>query len=397
MTKVQDVIVVGAGPSGLIAAETASVKGANVLVLEEHDEIGKPVNCSGVISLSGLKQLNIDPKPNFILNKVKGANFHSPGGKHFSVEGKQAYVIDREQFDKYLAEVAIRRGVTIRTSCKVESLMIKNRSITGVKTAKGEKIESKVVIDGEGLSSKLLKNANLTTPNKTGILPAMQFEITEDNRELDFVHLFFSKRISPGFFAWIIPITKNRSRVGLACKNVNLRDKIIFFLKNISKKYSIIRVNYGSVYTALPSNKTSYRGLLVVGDAAGQVKATTGGGVIIGGICAKIAGTVAAETLKMNNPSLEKFRVYDTLWKSKLNRELWTMAMARKFANLIEDKTMDKLFQIVIENNLIKEIEREGDIDFQSQVLIKLLTNQDVRKVLFLVASEIISEILRIQ
>jgi len=397
MTKVQDVIVVGAGPSGLIAAEAASVNGANVLVLEEHDEIGKPVNCSGVISLSGLKQLNINPKPRFILNKVKGANFHSPGGEHFSIEGKEAYVIDREQFDKYLAEVAIRKGTTIRTSCKVDSLMIKNRSIIGVKTDKGEKIESKVVIDAEGLSSKLLKNSNLLTPNKTGVLPAIQFEITDDNKELDFVHVFLSKRIAPGFFAWIIPINKHRTRIGLACKNGNLNDKIIFFLKNISKRYSIIGVNYGSVYTSLPLSKTSYKGLLIVGDAAGQVKATTGGGVIIGGICAEIAGTVAAEASKMNNPSLKKMRIYDTLWKNKLNRELWTMAIARKFANLIEDKTMDKLFQIIIENNLIKEIEREGDIDFQSQVLMKLLNDQDVRKMLFCVASDMTSKILHIQ
>jgi len=397
MTKVQDVIVVGAGPSGLIAAEAASVNGANVLVLEEHDEIGKPVNCSGVISLSGLKQLNINPKPRFILNKVKGANFHSPGGEHFSIEGKEAYVIDREQFDKYLAEVAIRKGTTIRTSCKVDSLMIKKRSIIGVKTDKGEKIESKVVIDAEGLSSKLLKNSNLLTPNKTGVLPAIQFEITDDNKELDFVHVFLSKRIAPGFFAWIIPINKHRTRIGLACKNGNLNDKIIFFLKNISKRYSIIGVNYGSVYTSLPLSKTSYKGLLIVGDAAGQVKATTGGGVIIGGICAEIAGTVAAEASKMNNPSLKKMRIYDTLWKNKLNRELWTMAIARKFANLIEDKTMDKLFQIIIENNLIKEIEREGDIDFQSQVLMKLLNDQDVRKMLFCVASDMTSKILHIQ
>jgi len=397
MTKAQDVIVVGAGPSGLIAAEAASSKGARVLVLEEHDEIGKPVKCSGVISFSGLRQLNIDPKPRFILNEVKGARFHSSGGDHFSVEGKQAYVIEREQFDKYLAEVATRSGTTIRTSCKVESLMFRAGSIVGVKTAKGEKIESKVVIDGEGLSSKLLRNAKLTTPDKRGILPAIQFEIADINGELNFVDLFFSNKFAPGFFAWTIPVTRSRSRVGLACKKGDICNKVKFFLRYISKKYSILRVNYGSVYTSLPSSRTSHKGLLVVGDAAGQVKATTGGGVIIGGICAKMAGTVAAEIINTHNPSLDKFHVYDKLWKNKLNRELWTMAMARKVANLIEDETMNKLFQIVIENNLIKEIERDGDIDYQSRVLMRLFAKPDVLKTLLFVVSDIVSEILSIQ
>ena len=356
MTKAPDVIVVGAGPSGLLAAEAASSKGARVLVLEEHDEIGKPIKCSGVISASGLKKLNISPKPSFILNKVRGARFHSPGGEQFSVEGKLAYVIDREQFDKYLAEVAIRSGTIIRTSCKVESLVLRGQNIIGVETSKGEQIESKVVIDGEGVSSKLLQNVNLTTPNKTGILPAIQFEIADINRDLNFVDLYFSNKLAPGFFGWIIPSSKNLSRIGLASKKVDLFKKINVFLRSISKTYSIIRVNYGSVYTSLPSSRTSYKGLLVVGDAAGQVKATTGGGVIIGGICAKIAGNVAAEISKANNPSLEKFQRYDTLWKSKLSRELWTMAMARKVANLIEDKTIDKLFKIVIENDSFEKL-----------------------------------------
>jgi len=394
MTKAPDVIVVGAGPSGLLAAEVASNRGARVLVLEEHEEIGNPIKCSGVISSSGLKQLDINPKPSFVLNKVKGARFHSPGGEHFSIEGKQAYIIDREQFDKYLAEVATRSGTTIRTSCKVKSLMLRDGSIKGVKTSKGEQIESKVVIDGEGLSSKLLQNANLTTPDKTGILPAIQFEITDIKRELNFVDLFFSNKLTPGFFVWIIPITKNLSRIGLASKKGDLFKKNNVFLRSISKKCSITRVYYGSVYTSLPSSRTSYKGLLVVGDAAGQVKATTGGGVIIGGICAKMAGKVAADVSKIDNPSLEKFQMYDTLWKSKLSRELWTMAIARKVTNLIEDKTMDKLFQIIIENDLIKEIEKEGDIDYQSRVLRMLFMKPDLFKMLLSVASDIVSEII---
>jgi geranylgeranyl reductase family protein len=394
MIKAPDVIVVGAGPSGLLAAGAASSKGAKVLVLEEHDEIGKPIKCSGIISSSGLKQLDISPKPSFILNKVRGARFNSPGGEHFLVEGKLAYVIDREKFDKYLAEVAIRSGTTIRTSCRVESLMLKGRNIIGVRTSKGEQIESKVVIDGEGISSKLLQNVNLITPNKTGIIPAIQFEIADINRELNFVDLYFSKKLTPGFFAWIIPITKNISRIGLASNKGDLVKKINVFLGSISKTYSIIRVNYGSVYTSLPSSRTSYMGLLVVGDAAGQVKATTGGGVIIGGICAKIAGSIAAEISKTDNPSLEKFQMYDTLWKSKLSRELWIMAMSRKVANLTEDKTIDKIFKIVIENDMIKEIEREGDIDYQSRVLTMLFMKPDLYKMLMFVASDIVSEIL---
>ena len=111
-------MIIGGGPSGLLAAEALSSRGHDVLVVEEHEEIGKPDQCAGLLSITGLKVLGLKPPNSVIQNAVSGASIHSPSGYHLSVErgGREALVVDRSLFDQWLAETAERAGAHLATS-----------------------------------------------------------------------------------------------------------------------------------------------------------------------------------------------------------------------------------------------------------------------------------------
>jgi digeranylgeranylglycerophospholipid reductase len=136
------------------------------------------------------------------------------------------------------------------------------------------------------------------------------------------------------------------------------------------------------IITCGPIEKTYSDNLLVVGDAAGHVKPTTGGGVILGGICASISGHVAAEAVDKNNFKETFLKKYEVLWKKRLGKEFQMTRLARKILNRLSDKAIDKLFKIIIEENLQHELSIGGDMDFQRNVILKLLKRKETLKIL---------------
>jgi digeranylgeranylglycerophospholipid reductase len=369
-----EILIIGAGPTGLIAAKTAALKGCHVTVLEEHPEVGIPRHCAGLVSVKGLKELDVWPNDAFIQNTVSGATFYSPSGLSFKVEGKEkkAYVIERSSFDKFLAKQAVAVGVDLRLGFQVVSLLFRDNCLVGVSGKSGQKILANVVIDAEGCSGKLLKTHGLMTPDSERLIPAIQFEL--DNIDLDSnnVELFLGKKVTPDFFAWIIPTGENSARVGLASRKAELSENLLSFMQKHLKKYKISRKYGGFIYTGKPSKMTYNNGLLVVGDAAGQTKPTTGGGVIIGGMCAHLAGKTAAEAVSNEDFSSSFLKIFERRWKKRFLKELRIMYLARKFIDALSDKHLDDLFRIIIEKELYRKIEEYGDFDFQSRVLLRL-------------------------
>jgi len=369
-----DILVIGAGPAGLIAAKTATLKGSHVTVLEEHYDVGIPRHCAGLVSEKGLKELGIYPNDAFVQNTVSSATFHSPSGLSFKVEGKEkkAYVIERSSFDKFLAKQAIGFGADMKLGFQAVTLLFRDNYVVGVSGKSGQKVLADVVIDAEGCSSKLIKTHGLIAPDSERLIPAIQFEL--DNVDLDSnnVDLFFGKKLAPDFFAWIIPTSENSARVGLASRKTRLSETLLSFIQKHLNKYTISRKYGGVIYTGQPSKMTYNNGLLVVGDAAGQTKPTTGGGVITGGMCAHLAGKTAAEAASNNDFSSSFLKIFERRWKKRFGKELRIMYLARKFIDALSDKHLDDLFRIIIKKELYRKIEQYGDIDFQSSVLVRL-------------------------
>jgi len=394
MNKIKyDIVIIGAGPAGCIAAREAKMLDSdlNVLLLEEHYNIGEPMQCAGLISVDGFKKLNLKIPKSCILNTVRGAIFYAPNSTSFKIKSKKemARVIDRRIFDKYLAELAIKEGVKLELGHKVTDIDYSNKNMKNfvklsIKTDdKKEDIYTKIIIDAEGIKGKLLKQCGFSPPKKT--LPAIQLEMSNVNIEdSEVVELFFGKNISPGFFAYFIPTSENSARIEVASKRNNTYNYLVHFLKKHSvikdriKNANILEVLGGSIITGGPIKKTYSNNIMLVGDAAGQVKATTGGGVIMGGLCSKIAAKIAVESILKNDFSAKFLKKYDRLWRNNYEREFKIMNLTRNIINIMPDLMFNELFKTINDFSITKLIESYGDMDFQSEVIKKIIFSKKI-------------------
>jgi geranylgeranyl reductase family protein len=385
MNEETEILVVGAGPAGLIAAREAARRGAEVTVLEEDAEVGLPCHCAGLLSLKGLRNIGVSIHGRFVQNEVRGARLFSPSGLSFTVERDEpvACIVDRCLFDRFLARQATEAGARIRLNLKAHGVeRVKTRIVM---YAGRESVRSKILIDAEGVSSRVVRAVGLKPLNHDCILPALQFELKGAEVDPNYVEVHTGRKIAPSFFAWVIPLGEDSVRVGLACKGANPKERLEKFVKIRFKDKNDLRwvsTRPGLVVTCGPIKRTFDDNLLVVGDAAGQVKPTTGGGVILGGVCASIAGEVAAEAAIKGTFTGSFLERYERLWREKLGKEFGTTLLVRKLMDRLSDKAIDKLFKVIIEKGLQDLLSKEGDIDFQRGVLLKLLKRKEILGIL---------------
>jgi flavin-dependent dehydrogenase len=333
--------VVGGGPSGCIAARYCAREHDTVL-FEPQKRDERRVQCAGLLSSSGLKLLGIDPSSGsakaFIQKSVRGAKIYSSRGSVLTVDGgiNKAYVTDRRAFDNYLLDEALDSGVVFKN----ESADKKN---IGEIRSRSERL-----ILATGTNYNLHKNLNINAPCE--FLYGAQYEM-KIGCDPDYVEMFLDV---PGFFSWIIPVD-DYARVGL-CSLDNPVPRMAGFIKKLEKakrvKDSHIRArSYGIIPMYNPRLRTEYPKVSLAGDAAGHVKATTGGGVILGGLAAKSAGTVG----------------YEKIWRKEVGKELYLHLRVRRFLNNLSEKNTDKLIKLLAENKDL--IEKKGDMDKASSIL----------------------------
>ena len=365
------VVVVGGGPSGLLAAWSASKRGVDVLVLEEHSRVGVPVHCAGLLSASGLRRIGVQPSPRFVQNRVRGAHFYSPSGLTFTVEKPEtvAYVVDRAEFDSSLADKAVNSGVHIQFKAMARRIRRSGGRLT-VSWAGGS-LEAPLVVDAEGVRSRLVMQMGLKTIDWRRVLPAAQVELSGVDVDGEYVEVHLGRRVAPKFFAWVIPLDGSTARVGLACGGVSPVRMLKRFVRRRFGRGIPAKCGAGCVLTCGPIPRTYADNFLVVGDAAGQVKPTTGGGVITGGICALTAGEVAADAA-MNGIYSSRLRRYEEAWRDKLGGEFRWMMRARRLLDGISDRLVDEVFKRVISLGLDEELSTIGDMDLQAASITQL-------------------------
>ena len=301
-----DVIIVGAGPAGLYAAKCCEELGLDTIVLEEHERIGKPGHCSGLVS-ANLGAL-IPIKDEFIENKIKGAIIHAPNGKSVKLEkkGTAAYVIDRPAFDCFLAS-RIKSGILIKT--RVDSVNIENdRIIIG---SGRRKYEASAVLGCDGSNSIIQREMNVKPKEKiSGSIAIVKDSPGSDSK---FVELWFDKNICDGF-VWKIP--RGRSmEYGMLSKSPSFTKLEDFF--DLDSSYERLG---GTIPLGPP--KSFFERVLLVGDSAAQIKPWSGGGVIYSLMAAKIAASVIAKA-KQSGDFRERFlERYEFAWKNKFGSRI---------------------------------------------------------------------------
>lgn len=336
-----DVAVVGGGTAGLFLAKELKDKGISSIVYEEHKELGKPVHDTGIFSknltefVPGLKKI--------ALNTVKGAKLYSPNGKAVELarEENEAYILERDKLEKMLS-----KGVDVKLGKKIESLNFKTSYIVGA----------------DGAGSTVAKLAGF--PEIKEWLIGLEYEIAnEGTHGKDYVELYFGNEIAPGFFAWIVPTDKTL-RVGLAVPE-RPKEYLDRFLKEKLGAPEIIQQIGGKI--PIGWRETFAKGnIALLGDAAGQVKPTTGGGVYMGMASAKIlASAIGRNDLKM----------YENEWNLKIRPELEHGLKIRRFLNKLSDSELDRIFGLLQNEKLRSLIIEHGDMDRPSGLVKAVLGN----------------------
>jgi geranylgeranyl reductase family protein len=397
METVSDAIIVGGGPCGSFVALNLAKHGFNVTVFEEHEEIGIPCHCTGHLSINGLRALELYPLPQKIVeNFFYGANFHSPSGKTLSVRFSQPItcIVNRALFDKHIAENAKKAGVQYSLNSQVKSLIIENDFVKGALVKLNGEIDddftAKIVVDAEGISSRILRQTGLQTLNNEMLVNAVQAEVENvKDIESDMVEVFLGKDYAPGFYAWLAPKQDGKAKVGLAAQTGNPKEflqKLMYNHPAASRKLRtarILRTIFHPVTLGGPIPRAYSNGFLAVGDVASQVKPTTGGGVIMGMNCARIAAEVAGEALRANNFSSNFLSKYQRQCEKILGFDMKAMLKIRKMLNAMSDKKIDYAISFCTKLGLDKTLQNVEDIDFQGKTLVHALRSPRVLSVLF--------------
>ena len=370
-----DVVVIGAGPVGGYVAGAVAEKGYRVALVEEHREVGEPVQCGGLVTP---RVFDLVPGKETVLNTVRGADIYVPSGRHARIDAgeTEAVVVDRARFDQGIVKHALKRGVTSLLGAKALAARYEDGGVEVVLVKDGEqqRLTTQILVGADGVQSNVAKWFHILRPKY--ILPGFEVEMTGVTVDPSFVTLFVGNEIAPGFFRWIIPSGGDRGRIGLCVKEGNafayLERMMAGPAKPFLKHAQPLLYIAGGIPFGFPRRTYADR-VMIVGDAACQVKGTSGGGIYSGLRCAAYCADAAVEALESGDCSAREMRTYHRAWVRSVGKELRKdLAIFESYARLT-DGQFEELFEIFSAPEMVRIIQEHGDIDFPSKVGWRLL------------------------
>ncbi len=351
-----DVIVIGAGPAGSVAATTVAKNGLDVLLLEKRQEIGEPVRCAeGWIHDRIGDFIEYDRK--WVCAEIRRARIYAPNGRtlNFSQEDPEiaGYVLDRKIFDRSLAKQAANAGSEVQVKTRATGLILENGMVRGIKgLCRGKEFEARsdIVIGADGVESKVGRWAGLMGPLRLkDIESCAEFTITGIDVEPDCLEFYFGNDISPGGYAWIFPKGEGEANVGLGIlgkrfKGIHPIQYLKKFVENRYPDCSILQTIVGAVPVCDRCRRISTSGLMLVGDGARLADPLLGAGIMNAMLSGRIAGNWAAEAIKnadFSSGALKKYddeirlRIGNAIHRNYRLKELWMNATDRQLNALL--------------------------------------------------------------
>ena len=379
-----DVAIVGGGPGGLYAAVRLARKGFSVTVLEEHATAGEPVHCTGILGSDTFNEFDVPQSS--VLNELRSLRLYSPSGREvsYSTDDAQAVVIDRRDFDQTVCQQAVDLGVQLIRGYRANDITLNGGGVS---------IEGSDVPQIRARACILACGANYTLQRKLGLgmpplfLRTAQVEVPAAKPQGS-VEIHFGLDVAPHGFAWTVPVRRPSGdfvRIGLMSR----QDPEAYFDRFVSSIGSRWGVDESAcrkprlkMLPLSPIRKTYLDRLLVVGDAAGLVKPTTGGGIYYSILSGSLAADVLSSGLEKNELGAAHLQKYEAGWRAHLDQELDAQLTLRKLAQSLDDHDIDRFFELAQSDGIIPLIRATARFNQHRDFIVALLKHPEARKIL---------------
>ncbi|MGQ9498473.1 MAG: NAD(P)/FAD-dependent oxidoreductase [Desulfotomaculales bacterium] len=367
-------VVVGGGPVGCHAAAGLARLGYRVLVIEEHPEIGLPARCTGLIGEEAFQRFDLPSEPTQRI--VNSVSVFGPRGAavRYAAPRPLARVVHRPRFDAALAARAREAGAALKLGTRVTAVDVTPHGCT-VALAPGSSLRARAAVIATGGRSPLPAQLGL------GRLPRFIFgaQVEVPVEGVEEVEVYLGKSLCPGSFAWVVPSAPGHARIGLMAYD-RPAARLARFLQDDRLRPRLGAVPPPPAVAPIPLGTlpaTAAERVLVVGEAAGQVKTTTGGGVYFGLLAAAIAVDVLTGALADNDLRRERLAAYDRRWRAIIGHEISMGLQLRRWAQKLDDPAIAFFLNLAARNGVMETVRRLGTFDWHAPVIRKLFGERD--------------------
>jgi digeranylgeranylglycerophospholipid reductase len=383
----RDVVVIGAGPAGALTARVLAERGHDVVMLEEHADVGTPVHCTGLLGMEALQEFGLPG--DLVLGHAGTAQFWGAAGQSFSVNGDraQACIIDRAGLDRWLADTATTAGVELRRECRAGSVAVDDHGVTIDASGMDAPLRARACVLACGANYRFHRQLNLGLPDL--FLQSAQLEAPFPEMPEPQIEVRFGREVAPGGFAWLVPFRRgdrSYARIGLMTESKSA-ERFAAFAAMLCERAGVppesLPPPRQKMLPLAPVKKTYADRVLAVGDAAGLVKPTTGGGIYYGLLSGAIAAGVLDEALRRDRLQERALRRYETRWRRRLGQEIRIGLAFRRIATRLSDETIDELIELARVDGVVPLLQETASFNWHRKAAIALLGHPAFRRIVF--------------
>ena len=353
-----DVVVVGGGPAGSMAAWEAAKGGVSVCMLEKDRDIGYPVRCGEAAGESGLRQF-VEIEDSWIAEKITSVKLVSPNLTSVDIDfaAETGYILNRRIFDYDLSRYAANAGAEVYTKAYVKNVLANNGEVNGVVLdylGEEKQIQAKIVIGADGLTSRIGRWAGLKTlVRMKDMESAVQYSVANVDIEPNKMIMYVGMNHAPGGYIWVFPKGKKFANIGIGIsgkysKHKSAQKYLDEFMEREYPDAAILTTMCGGVPCAKPMEKPVADGIMLVGDAAHQINPMTGGGIVAGMKGGWIAGQVAAEAIKKNDYSEDSLLEYPKRMRKDFGKNHERFYKIKEVTEKLTNEDLDSIAEKVL-------------------------------------------------